>query len=223
MTVLLGVFLGAVAASQSVELAVSLEPALKTSAAYTRHLPLDEQLELRLGGGLALAPALLTTTQAARLQGIATLRWSAVAGFGAELTALPYFVHDAGLASTANGFGLEVRGAPGYFARAWSVALDLGYQATFVTHLRHNAIVTDAYGDRYPAGTSGEFDGPIDGWYGLSAQRLRAGLRAGWNIDAFELRLALGALWSVQRQGVFFGFNMGQVPVYAELGAAFAF
>lgn len=209
------------AAEQRLDVGIGLEPELTTTVGYTRRLVDGPPFELDVGGGLKVAPAILLGAQAVRAQAIATVVWRSPMGLGAEITALPYFLHTAGRASTADGVGLELRAAPGYLARRWSLTLDLGYQATLLAYLRHTALIEDAYGDRYPAGTDGAFTAPVDGWYGLTAQRLRMGLRGGVRFgDHVDVRLALGSLFSVQRQGVFFGFNMGQVPLYAEAGVA---
>lgn len=96
------------------------------------------------------------------------------------------------------------------------MALDLGWQGTLLTHIRHSAATRATFEDRYPDEREGA-QGPHDGWYGATAHRFRFGL-AGMRAlsDASTLRIALGSLFALQKQGVLFGFDLGQVPVYLE-------
>ena len=206
------------AGTETFFVSAGLEPELTTTLLYAHRFEVGDRLSVLGGGGLKLAPVILFHSAAFRAQAMvgASYRWSS--GFELGLNTFEYYVHDHSDVGAFDGFGLELRGGPGYAASRWCVALDLGYQVTLLTHIFHGEIVDETYDDRYPGS---ELAGPRDGWYGITAQRLRFGLAGGLSVSrSVSLRLALGSLFSIQRQGLFFGFNAGQIPFYAEAGVA---
>jgi hypothetical protein len=59
----------------------------------------------------------------------------------------------------------------------------------------------------------------VDGWYGRTAERWRLGLAGSRSVrSGTALQLAAGALLASQRQGVVLGFDLAQIPFYAEVG-----
>jgi hypothetical protein len=87
----------------------------------------------------------------------------------------------------------------------------------------------DAYDDRYDNGSTntpvGEerIEGPRDGWYGLPAWRVFAGLEGGFSASNLALDAGAGLWFTPQEQGLFFSPETGQIPLYFELTARLAF
>jgi hypothetical protein len=114
-----------------------------------------------------------------------------------------------------NGLGLELRATPSRYGSRGTAGLELGWQSALLTHIRHGEATRETFRNRYPG--QDEYDGPADGWYGATAHRFRMGLvgvrRLG---NHLVLQGAAGTIFSLQRQGIAFGFSHAQVPVYAE-------
>ncbi|MBX5483520.1 MAG: hypothetical protein IRZ16_16990 [Myxococcaceae bacterium] len=198
---------------------VGVEPELISTLSWAHRFSTPGSAGFWAGAGLKLAPATLFHCGALRAQLLAGAERYGTSGFGGGVGAFAYYVRDQSDVGRFDGFGVEVRGGPGYRGQRWSAALDLGYQLTFLTHIAHGPISEATFGDRQ---STGPFAGPRDGWYGITAQRFRVGLAGGVAIaQHWSLTLALGSLVSRQRQGIFFGFNAGQFPVYAEAGVLF--
>jgi hypothetical protein len=106
--------------------------------------------------------------------------------------------HDA----VATGIDLEI--APALRRGGFTLGIELGYNRAIATYLNHTASYRE---EVYPA--------VVDGWYGMAAATLRAGLQIQRSLGRIRLqlragRVATGALASEA------------VPLYAELGAALA-
>ena len=111
---------------------------------------------------------------------------------------------------------LELRASPGYHVGRWNAALDLGWQATLLTHIRHSAEARATFEDRYPIGLAGS-TGPVDGWYGSTARRVRIGIKGTRALrPGMSLQVAAGSLFALQKHGILFSFDLGQVPSYLE-------
>jgi hypothetical protein len=106
--------------------------------------------------------------------------------------------HDA----VATGVDLEI--VPALRLGRFTLGVELGYNRAIATYLSHTASYRD---EIYPD--------VVDGWYGMAAATLRAGVQVQRSLGRIRLqlragRVATGALASEA------------VPLYAELGAALA-
>jgi hypothetical protein len=127
--------------------------------------------------------------------------------------------NDAGL---LYGIGLELRCQPGYSRASWLWALDLGWQSTMLTHVRHSDLARRTFDDRYPPGVTG-VQGPRDGWYRFTATRFRIGLSSAHAFgERWSGALALGTLFALQEQGAYFAFDLAQIPFYLEVSSRYA-
>lgn len=200
--------------SGAVMVGAALEPELIVSIGYLHRLDAGTSpWRLAAGARLKIPPYLLGNG-AGRVSVMATGGWIDETGWGATLSSAGYLARDRNRAGTMHGFGIEARAAPGYHGAGWSVAADVGWQGTLVSHIEHSDLVREAFRDRHPGVDHG---GPVDGWYGLTAQRFRFGVMGARKLgDDLSIQLAAGALFSRQRQGLLLSFAHGQVPVYLE-------
>lgn len=203
----------------ALELSVGAEPHLTSTLAYTHGFDApSSRAGLRLGAGVQVAPLALVPHGAWRVHAIATGSWRFSRRWGATLHALPFLVHDASEALEAYGLGLELRGAVQRSGPLWGYGLDLGWQGTFRSHVEHRGFSRSTFEGRYPDGVQGT-GAPRDGWYAGTAQRYRLGFTGARALGGlWALQLAAGALFNAQHQGVLLSFDLGQIPVYAELG-----
>lgn len=209
---------GPVSVPNRVAISVGLEPELTASLQYVHRWPLTEKTAFRLGTVLKVPPYRVREGSA-RLSLLAAADWQLAGRWRTTLAVLPYYARNQNRAGTLDGYGLDVRLLPTHQGRHWTSGFDLGWQETLLTHIRHAEAAQATFQDRYVAGTTGGTSGPVDGWYGLTAQRFRLGFvgsgrvseRVGWQVG-------LGSQFVFQRQGVLLSFAHGQVPVYAETG-----
>lgn len=197
---------------------VGIEPELVSWLGYAHsRLSDDARTELGLGASVKLAPFTIETA-AFRLNLLAFAKKLTPARWGAMAALSPYLVHDNNEAGQFWGTGAELRVHPGYFERNWTLAFDLGWQATVLTYIEHSDVVRRTFQQRYPDDAQREPE-PLDGWYAFTANRFRVGLGAAYALSSrFALSAGLGSLFSPQKQGAFLLFSVGQVPLYAELG-----
>jgi hypothetical protein len=195
---------------------VALEPEPVVSLDYIFGLgALDRRHGLSVGAGVKL-PTTVISNDAWRVHLITSAHWKSRDHWGATLTALGYLSHNRNRAGEIHGLGIELRAAPGFYGSRWTTALDLGWQGTLLSHIQHSAETRATFEDRYRPGVNG-FAGPKDGWYGSTAHRFRIGLSGARKLaDHTALQVALGSLFALQKQGVFFGFDFAQIPVYLE-------
>jgi hypothetical protein len=205
-------------------ISVGVEPAVVLTLGYLHrvgHLPRGSGGGTRVGVRLKL-PTTALGNEAWRLDLLGTGTPGGARDWAAPVTGALYAAHNRNRAGTMLGFGTEVRVAPGRYGPRGGLALDLGWQATLRTQVRHSAESRATFDDRYPEGgdRASASTGPVDGWYGRTASRWRLGLagsRAAGGSVLFQF--AVGALVAPQRQGVVLGFDLGQLPFYAEAGA----
>ena len=204
------------ASPHRVTVAVALEPALVFSLDYTYDLaPADTPWGLHVGGGLKV-PTTLFSQGAWRAHLIGSAHWRPDDRWGAALTSFWYLARNSNRAGEALGLGVELRATPGWFGPRWMAALDLGWQGTLLTRIRHSARTRAAFDELHPPGAGGP-EGPLDGWYGPTGHRFRAGLAGGYRLGGgAALQLALGGLFVLQEQGVLLGFDFAQIPFYLE-------
>ena len=202
--------------NHQVVVGLALEPELLVRLGYATRVGAVAAAEGMWMGGEVVLPPYLVRRGAGRVNLSATGLWRSASRWGTTLSAQLYAARARNRAGTLNGMGVEVRAAPGVYGARGSLAADVGWQETFFTHVRHGEAAREAFRERYPQGDvpSG---GPRDGWYGHTARRFRVGV-AGSRVLAgrTDLRLALGALFVQQNQGVLLGFDLGQIPFYAE-------
>lgn len=201
-----------------ITLSVGLEPELTASLQYMHRWQTTERTAFRLGTVLKVPPYRIREGSV-RLSMLTATDWKFAGRWQATLVLLPYYVRNQNRAGTMDGYGLEVRLLPTHRGRHWTNGLDLGWQTTLLTHIRHAEAAQHTFEDRYPIGTAGGMGGPADGWYSTTAQRFRLGFvgrgrmseRVGWQIG-------FGSQFVVQRQAILLSFAHGQVPFYAETG-----
>lgn len=204
------------ASRYSIILEVALEPEPVASLDYIHGLgTLDRRNGIGVGAGVKV-PTTVFSNDAWRVHLISAAHRSSKDHWGVTLTALGYLSHNRNRAGEIHGFGIELRAAPGFYASRWTAALDLGWQGTLLSHIQHSVETRAAFKDRYPPGVNG-LAGPKDGWYDSTAHRVRIGLAGAHKLaDRTALHVALGSLFAPQKQGVFFGFDFAQIPVYLE-------
>ncbi|MBO0933237.1 hypothetical protein [Fibrella aquatilis] len=200
---------------------IGIEPELTTSAGYNYRVSrLPNPLQFRVGAGLLLPPY-LAGQGSVRLNGLVALDWQPAPqptgrGWCGRLALLPYYAHNRNDASTLDGLGLDVRLLPLRRSNRWAGGLDLGWQATLLTHVQHSDRVKGTFTGRYPASEppAGQ---PRDGWYRGTAHRFRLGYTSAWAMgQRWSGQVSAGTLVGLQRQGVLLSFAHGQVPVYLE-------
>jgi hypothetical protein len=215
------------AARGAVSVGVSVEPAVVLTVGYLRRVgpaPGGGRDGTRVGVRLKL-PTTALRNEAWRLDLLGTASRGGGRGWAAPVTGALYAVHDRNRAGAMLGFGTELRVAPGRYGARGALALDLGWQATLRTRVRHSPASRATFDDRYPHGAdpAAGLAGPIDGWYGHTASRWRLGLAATRAArERAVLQFAVGALVAPQRQGVVLGFDLGQLPFYTEAGVRLA-
>ncbi len=210
------VFTPLAASRHSIVVEVALEPEPVVSFDYLFGLGgLDRRHGISVGAGVKV-PTTVFSNNAWRVHLITSTHSRSRDHWGVTLTALGYLGHNRNRAGEIHGFGSELRAAPGYYGSRWTAALDLGWQGTLLSHIQHSAETRTTFEDRYPPGVNG-IAGPKDGWYDSTAHRFRIGLSGARRLaDRTALHVALGSLFARQKQGVFFGFDFAQIPVYLE-------
>jgi hypothetical protein len=199
----------------AVSFSIKLEPELTTSLAYTHALHRAAgRWQVRVGGRLTVLPLLLGSRNR-RVDLIGMAEWRPGGRWGATFSLQPYLAQVHNRAARMRGLGLELRATPSHYGSRWTTGLDLGWQSTLLTHIRHGEATRETFRNRYPGQV--EYDGPADGWYGAAAHRFRVGLVGARRLgNHLAMQLAAGSIFSLQQQGVAFGFSHAQVPVYAE-------
>lgn len=204
-------------AANSAAVRIGVDPALIVALHYTRRaLEPRPGVQLRWGAEVTLPP-LLIRRLAGRIALIGSGEWS-VHDLSVQAAVLPFAIRHVDDAGQFTGFGVEVRCTPAWLPAWGALGLDLGWQATLALHVEHAALIHRTFQDRYPDDATGT-QGPRDGWYGFTAQRIRAGVRGAYRIDRWFVDAALGALISPQQQGVLASPSLAQVPLYFTLGA----
>jgi hypothetical protein len=206
---------------------VGVEPAVVLTLGYLRRVgpaPRGGGDGTRVGVRLKL-PTTALRNEAWRLDLLGTASPGSGRGWAAPVIGVVYAVHDRNRAGAMLGFGTELRVAPGRYGSHGAVALDLGWQATLRTRVRHSTASRATFDDRYPVGvdSASGIAGPVDGWYGHTASRWRLGVAASRGAgESAVFQFAAGALVAPQRQGVLLGFDLGQLPFYTEAGVRLA-
>jgi hypothetical protein len=202
--------------SSQLFITIGLEPALVTTIGYTHLMGnFDKNIDYHLGLSLKFAP-LIISSGAWRLNLINSANWRMSQTWKTQLKTNLYLAHSDNRAGEMHGLGGELRIAPMHFGETWAKGVDVGWQYTALTHIKHSEETKDAFNDRYPSGENGIY-GPIDGWYRATASRFRLGFVGSRNVgDHWGIQIGIGALLSVQKQGILLGFSHAQVPFYLE-------
>jgi hypothetical protein len=205
---------------------VGVEPALVFTIGYLHPVGRASRgavTDPRIGVRLEL-PTTVLRNAAWRLDLLGTATAGRGRGWSVPATGAVYVAHGRNRAGSMLGLGTELRAAPGRYGPNGAIALDLGWQATLLTYVRHSDASRATFGDRYGAGRDGAsgVTGPVDGWYSLTSSRWRLGLAGSRAASPSSvLQFATGALVvAPQRQGVMLGFDLGQLPFYAEAGVS---
>ena len=110
---------------------------------------------------------------------------------------------------------------PGYYGDGWAIAADGGWRGALATYMKHSQAIRDLFGDRYGDAANGSNDGPRDGWYRFTANRLCAGLVGGGGGQTLAFFGAGGFEYTIQRQGILASPQLGQLPFYLDAGAVY--
>jgi hypothetical protein len=209
-------------ARASIIAGVSLEPDLVLDLGYVQPLPLatsDSELSVSVAGTLGILvlvpPEPQIRSALVALANLSARPWRAACALDLSLT---HFADDA---ASMYGIGAGLRCQPAYLVNDWALGLDVGVQSALTTHIEPTARAGRTFTERYPdrSATAG---GPRAGWYAFASQRFRLGLstQVAWS-DYGSLAIALGSLFALQEQGVYFSFNLAHVPFYLELVSRF--
>jgi hypothetical protein len=199
-----------------------LEPELVMSLGYAyRFGELTTGLQVQIGAGVAVPPYRLGNGSG-RISGLVAIDWQpstqhSASRWGGRLALLPYYARNQNEAGTMDGLGLELRLMPLHRGNRWTNGVDLGWQGTLLTHIRHSNRVWNTFQERYPGVANSNFPGPIDGWYGATVQRFRLGYSVGRRLGQYvNWQFSAGSLVSLQQQGILLSFAHGQIPLYLE-------
>lgn len=206
---------------QQVFIGTGLEPEWVCTIGYT-HLvgEGDKDIDLHLGGNIKFAP-IIVTNGAWRGNFITAVDWKMRERLRTVLISSIYLAHDRNRAGIMNGLGFDFRVLPAYYGKKWVKGLDLGWQYTLLTHIRHSAEAKETFSERYPAHING-LAGPKDGWYGATANRFRIGFAGRRALGShLSFQFSAGSLLAVQKQGIVMSFSHAQVPIYLESGLTF--
>ena len=211
-------------------LRVAMEPVPLVELSYVRPELLRFAGEA-LSGGLALGAPLLLIPDVSDFRLSAGLATSFALGGDFRLAngvSTYWATADDGTARS-DALGLVLGASPRYCQSSWYVGLPLRLRGTALLHLAHSEYMKSAYDDRYDNGAtnapnaSERIEGPHDGWYGLTAWRVFAGLEAGFASAPLAFHFGAGTFWAPQAQGLFFSPETGQIPLYLEIDVRFAF
>lgn len=202
-------------------ISIGLEPELVTTIGYT-HLALSpgKNVDFHVGASVKLAP-LIFSNGAWRFNIIGLTNWKISDTWKTRFTSKLYLAHDNNRAGEMHGFGSELQATLLHFGKTWAKGVDIGWQYTALTHIKHSEETKDTFNDRYSVGENGT-NGPRDGWYRATARRFRLGFAGSRRIgDQWRVQLRIGALLSVQKQGILLGFSHAQVPFYINSTVSF--
>lgn len=196
---------------------IGLEPAVVASVRYLHYLAgSDRRAGGFVGGGVSV-PTTVFSRGAWRADLMAAAFRVRPDGWAVSGQAATFVARNSNEAGRMLGVGVAVRGTAGKRGSRSYWGLDLGWQGTLATHIRHSATARATFTGRYPPGVTGD-SLPRDGWYRLPAQRYRAGVLLGRRIGGHGggIQLAVGATFVPQKQGQLIAFDLGQLPFYLE-------
>jgi len=113
---------------------------------------------------------------------------------------------------------------PGYYSENWFLALDLAWKPTIATNIKHSNYVKAAFKERYPDDTLkyAMIYGPKDGWYYTPANRLMAGMLAGYTISgSYSIYINGGINYTPNNFGILMFGDIGVIPYYLKLGMVY--
>jgi hypothetical protein len=202
--------------SNQLLISIGLEPELVATAGYTHLIGrIEKNADYHVGVSLKFAP-LIISTGAWRLNLINAANWRISQNWKSQFSTKLYLAHTDNRAGKMHGLGGELRAITMRYKDVWAKGIDLGWQYTALTHIKHSEETRDTFNDRYPGGEIGIY-GPRDGWYKATASRFRLGFVGSRKLgEQWILQLKSGALLSIQKQGILLGFSHAQVPVYLE-------
>ncbi|HEX7123747.1 MAG TPA: hypothetical protein VF178_15325 [Gemmatimonadaceae bacterium] len=196
---------------------IGLEPAVVVTARYLHYLAgSDEHTGGFVGGGLSV-PTTVFSRGAWRADLLAAAFRVRPDGWAVGGQAATFVARNSNEAGRMVGVGVAVRATAGKRGSQSYWGIDLGWQGTLATHIRHSPFARATFADRYPPGVAGD-SLPRDGWYRLPAQRYRAGVLLARRIGEHGggIQLALGTTFVPQKQGQLIAFDLGQLPFYLE-------
>ncbi|HKP55763.1 MAG TPA: hypothetical protein VJV78_03520 [Polyangiales bacterium] len=207
-------------AHPSVIAGLYLEPELVLDVGYVQPFPAAKPgLSIAIAGTMSflvlVPPDPEIRGALIALASLGTDRWRASCALDLSLT---HFDDDV---ASMWSLGTGLRCQPAHVLRNWALGLDLGFQSALSTHIEHTARARRAFDERYPDPAQAS-NGPQAGWYAFGSQRVRLGLSAqlAWS-EYGAVALALGTLFALQQQGVYFSFSLAHVPFYLEIALRF--
>ncbi len=121
-------------------------------------------------------------------------------------------------------WGFKLNFLPGFYSENWFAVFDFAWKPTLLTHITHSNYVKDSFKDRYPTGIWADemIDGPKDGWYSTPANRLMAGILAGYTISkSYTIYINGGINYTPNDFGIFMFGDIGIIPYYLKLGMVY--
>jgi len=206
-----------------VYIGLGLEPELVTTIGYLHLISRAEgNLDFYIGTSLKVAPMILSN-DAFRINLTGALDWAMTQTWKTRSTLDFYLAHDNNKAAVMNGLGIDLSSSTLHFGRQWAKGFEFGWQYTGLTHIKHSAETKDTFNERYPSGEIG-INAPKDGWYRSTASRFRVGFIGSRKFcERWRVQLGLGALLSVQKQGILLSFSHAQVPFYLNSTVSFTY
>lgn len=197
-------------------ISTGIEPHWVSTIGYTNHVALNDKVNLYLGASLKV-PIIILTSGAWRANIITGTSWNINKRWSTSTILAFYLAHDHNRAGAMNGIGTEFRIVPLHRGKKWFKGIDIGWQHTAFTHIKHSEEAKETFQERYTEDFQ-NVNGLKDGWYASTANRFRIGFLGAMKIKQYTITASAGGLWILQRQGIAFGFAHAQIPFYIETG-----
>jgi hypothetical protein len=201
------------------------DPTFAASAGVsTRLLRPMPSTSLHLDTAFAAALVLLAEGPAFRVaSGVTGSVAPSSGGFGLALGFHPDLRSSSDSVAHMLALGVTAGARPGYYARRWTVALDLAWSAAALTHIAPRAVLYDLFDERYPTESDGaaEPQGPAARLYTWTSHRFRFGLSGGVAFMRWlDVHSEAGFAWTPQLTGLM-NPPYGPLPFYAAFGGAY--
>jgi hypothetical protein len=189
---------------QSVGLDTGLEHAFVARATYAHRLDLGFWKDARLFGRATL-PFVMPDLGDWAVDGGLRATPIAWGDFRLALLAGPVLRNAVNDSFSSTSLGVGMTALFGYEIARWGLSAEAGYEQMLTTHLSHSDVYRNAV-----------YAGAKDGWYALSGNTARGGLRGGVRFDTFEIFARAGVNTTGQ-------LHADNPPFYVTLGTSYAF
>lgn len=199
--------------SQYLFLNLTLEPEWEATLGYLHRIGRpDHKGGFYLGSSIEVAP-LIQISRAWRFNFTQAVAFPLSPKWKTVVSNDFFIAHNKNRAGAMNGFGFELKGAAITTDKKWNKGVEAGWQFTAFTHIRHAKATKGMYREIYPE--EDLINGPVNGWYGATASRIRLGFITQTRLGpAMRLNLSAGTLIAIQKQKILLAFPYAQVPVY---------